>query len=86
MLWPAAVIPLASTETCSPAMSMFCTWVDPVTLPVVPSEVAVAVDVTLPMVMKPPRMEMPASVALAWELADAGVPARTTSPTCCRCR
>ena len=39
------------------------------TLPVVPSEVAVAVDVTLPMVMKPPRMEIPASVALAWALA-----------------
>ena len=29
-----------------------------------------AVDVTLPMVMKPPRMEIPESVALAWASAD----------------
>ena len=69
-LWPAAAIPLASTVTCSPEMSMFCTAVAPVTLPVVPSEVAEAVEVTLPMVMKPPRMEMPVSVALACALAD----------------
>ena len=68
-LWPAAAMPLASTVTCSPAMSMFCTSVEPMTLPVVPSEVAVAVEVTLPIVMKPPRMEMPPSVALAWALA-----------------
>ena len=69
-LWPAAAIPLAPTVTASPAMSMFCTWVDPVTLPVVPSEVAVAVEVTLPILMKPARMEIPDSVALACALAD----------------
>ena len=69
-LWPAAAIPLASTVTASPAMSMFCTSVDPVTFPVVPSEVAVAVEVTLPILMKPARMEIPESVALACALAD----------------
>ena len=67
--WPAAEIPSASTVTCWPAMAMFCTRVVPVTLPVVPSEVALAVDVMLPMEMKPPRMEMPPTVALATALA-----------------
>ena len=42
---------------------------EPVTLPVVPSEVAVAVDVTEPMLMNPPSMEMPPTVALASAVA-----------------
>ena len=58
-------MPLLFTVTCSPAMSTFCSTVEPVSEPVVPFELAVAVEVTLPMVMKPSRMEMPLSVALA---------------------
>ncbi len=74
-LCPAAFIPLASTATCSPAMTTFCTRVDPVTFPVVPSEVAVAVDVILPIVMSPSRRETPPMVALALEVAfGPGVP------------
>ena len=68
-LWPAAEIPLPLTVTASPAMSMFCTWVEPVSVPFVPSEIAVAVEVTLPIVMRPSRIEMPVSVALASALA-----------------
>ncbi len=33
-----AWMPSAVMETCWPAIDMFCTWVDPVTLPVVPSD------------------------------------------------
>ena len=60
--------------------------VDPVTLPVAPSEVAVAVDVTLPMVMKPPRMEMPRVRGAGLGVADVPGAATTTWPTWCRCR
>ncbi len=66
---PSASMPLASTVTGTPAMDMFWISVEPVSLPVVPSEAAVAVDVTLPMLMKPSSRETPVSVALASAVA-----------------
>ncbi len=62
-------MPLAVMEIGSPAIDTFCTCVEPVTLPVVPSELAVAVDVMLPMEMNPPSMEMPPTVAVAVAVA-----------------
>src|SRR5580704_12773576 len=64
-----AWMPAAVMETCWPAIDTFCTWVDPVTVPLVPSDEASAVDVMLPMEMKPPSMEMPPTVALASAVA-----------------
>ena len=62
-------MPLAVMEICWPAIDAPWTCVEPVTLPVVPSEVAVAVDVMLPMEMNPPSMEMPPTVAVASAVA-----------------
>jgi hypothetical protein len=67
---PVTEMPLASMVTCCPAMSTLVSTVDPVTVPLVPSDVAVAVVVTAPMVMKPARMEMPLTVALADAVDD----------------
>ena len=64
-LFPSATIPLASIVTGVPAMFTLVSSVDPDSVPLLPSEVAVAVEVTSPMVMKPSRMEMPESVAVA---------------------
>jgi len=63
--FPSAAMPFASTVTGVPAMLMFVIRVEPETEPVEPSEVAFAVEVTAPILMNPPRMEMPESVAVA---------------------
>jgi hypothetical protein len=73
VLEPAGEIPLELMVTGVSPMATLLTTVEPETVPVLPSDEAVAVEVTAPMEMRPPRMEMPESVAVAVAVAAAPV-------------
>src|ERR1035437_8386324 len=71
--FPAAWIPELSMVAGWPATTTCWAVLAPLSVPVVPSLMAVAVVVTEPMVIRPPRIEMPLASALAVAVADGPV-------------